>query len=1174
MTIKTKHLPPNLARRMREYARHRMFQRVTLTLALTIGVYFLLLLIGMLVDRFTFMSVDERTAMNVLVHVITAAVLVGGMGLVWWRRPGPRQVAYEMESRIAGGAEERYITVESLLGQMRLASAGSSAAGAGGATATAPAVTGDSVAGRLLEQLRGSAATLAANLRARQLTGSRTFTAARIAALLVAVLCALAISLRDYQGPLMLARFYTPGLGMPRASFVGIDLNASDQVIGKGGEVVVTATITDDTPEHLRWLMDLLGATPEGATITVQPSGADEEDDAARRVPMVRIQRDMFLFTQSQLDQSFDYRVRVGNNRTQWQQIEVVAQPKIQNVRVVVDPPDYATARLEPEPYTNFSQPIRMLLNSTATLQFGVDQPVAELRLDVAEAEQPIEVEQWDPATRQATHTFTVDQPMEVSITAVNPQGFANVERHTVRFAILEDLPPRVTLNYPPSQINAVASELVPIDAVIADDLGIAEVMITYIVNPDPMREDVAEQIDIPMEEQEPQELQIDTAFDLAETGAGPGDTVVLQIRARDSAGGSATSRQVIVHIVPFTRGAHETRRITALRFIAETLGQLAEQPADVQTRQQAIDIDAEAWDQIITAARGVDVPLPNDPSVEALLELIELEHYLTENPADQADVRAIHGIVAAAVEPAFFESPQALAAYRQQTLSTLAGDIVPPIARYRQAKNAVWRLFGMRAEAARISAELSGLEPDANLVSISRRARLYLDALQDLGDDLINLARNSGQLDQEQLNDLFGQINTAGFFMTRGPIARRVESAQQVGGLLTQVLTLTRTAVPELIVAHNQARQKLHDQLDAARQRVEAAAAADDTDVTEAAYQWFDVDGLLLERNPFTPNAARSHRLYYRDRIAATAVPETAPPAAIAAEADAWHALARRWQHVTVAAGENLTPAERLIEHALIEAESMLAAGDTRDAQRMIQQAMAVDLAADARIDATWAADETTLALRRTLPDVADRFYRPLAAANVVDRLQTLLQRLAATDEAMTAMVDALNAGRTEAITDRARTLSRRIQTQNRATDLVQSAIIVANTLVPGTDPATGPRDAVNLRLIDILGRYRQRVGGMAEPLERLAAGSESPEDIGSVQVALSRGQYLHKTLTEQISALAQAYAQGELEVEQIVGFDTMAMTQNLAVSTRTGNVGESGRQRARELLTSSPEA
>lgn len=1187
MAFNVSHLPSPIASRLRQFYVRKQALALGRVLFAVVIFYAIALFITTHIDRFVFLSTGARLAMLVVVHVLGAAMAAAGVFLWWWRRPSPRAIAYELEQALAGAAGEQIVTLESVLRDHPAAAARLGVAG-GGEVATQPRDLPEAVGQRLVEQLKSATVRFSEGREVVALVRDAWFNRLGIIA---AALLALGILLAvpaSYQWPLMLARFYQPtNQNLARPSFLKLDATPAGTTLGRGSELVIQAKLDDQTPLLLTPLMDLLGASAD--RVRLQMTGPEVADLPAdeRNIHMSRVQRDLYLHTRSDLQDDLTFRLRAGNAQAGPHKVDVMVQPSITDLQLGVIPPDYTWPSEQepaPDPVDQPQEPVRVLQDSAVVLSFSADQPVTEARLEPVEGGEIIELD-WDEQTNSAHRRFEPRKPMSYRLIVVSEHGFENVDRPTISITVSEDLPPTITLRYPPSEFTAVGPQIVPLEANIEDNLGVESVDITYVLNPSPVEEQVPKRLPVEIEEREGQaKIELNSQIDLAETGAVPGDTVLVQIRAADAAGGESTSRAVLVRVVPFSRGEHERQRLATLGAVNDVLGMLLTGNADAEPSGLAVDraFSDELWTRITDAVEGAGAPIPNPdaPTIAALFRLLELEHDLTERAVDRRDMRRMIGVLRVAAEPALRDE-----GLMDDQLRTLTGQVVPKLRSYRLSRNLSARLFGLRNEANRLKGELQtrpdGAQP--NLAAINRRAKLYLDALQATGEDLLGLARASDLLDAEALEPRVAEMNTDAFFLTSGGLASRRRAVDGLQGKLTRVITTVQDAIPTLYEDALVGRRTLRSLYNDAKQTaLDAIDRQPEAATLEAAKRWLSSEQGMLDHDPFSPIAARMARITMLDALSGRTDQPTQQPSWQAGEAtmrqrepapDAavLEALARQ-ERLARLLEADLPPAELSFSVALLKME---AAGGERDADGVDTaaerlRAVSVTPATDDAPSPTFALSDMPLPpnarslLREAGQAAADRF----GDVDTTALLDRLMETITVTQGALEELANVAQAedGDLVAATKAAQeALDREVSISNSSLALLAAA----PSVVPGAGADVARIDAVRQQWSESFARYMNRTAAGRSAIKPVAEGGASAEAVSELKANVSRLAMLHEaSFGVPMRKLKDSWAEVEDARPLQTNDPLLAQTRQLAGLALVQSTDERSATRALEAL------
>lgn len=1168
------HLPSIVANRLRAFhQRKRLFGLLRVCFATTI-LYGLLVLVAMHLDRFLFLEVAFRWRMFWVVHF--GAGLLGGMYCLVYllRRTSVRQIAYELESKLPEDAEERFVTLDDVLVREDLG--------------------GGPVAAELAGELEKATVRLSEGIQPTKLVKDAFLRRLAWAAVAVFLVFTALSSPRSYELPLMVERFYFPGRNLPKPSFVKISVTSDKIRVGKGGEAVIQAETSGELPSALLWLMKQLGISPSRCVISLaEGEEAVFEFDQGERSDMSRLLRDVFLYSKGELETSFRYQIRCGDAQTPIMTAEVIAQPKIVDAKLTVTPPAYTG--LSEQIITDVYRPLRLLPGTKIVLTFRTDQPVPVRIIRIEKVPEPIEPD-WDDATRTGIYEFELKKKVSLEIRVVNDLGFENVERAKISIGLLEDAPPVVRLDDPVGDVEKVPGELVPIKAEVEDDFGIAEVVLQFVMNPDADSENPLREVPIPLEKNGERSVPVSTFFDLDKTGAVPGDVVCLQLRGRDTADNYTESREVLIRIVSFTRGENERMRLAALRFVRDGLGEVlgSERPSAGAGAAAAFDIGRDRYQKILELAKKTGASLADRPSVLEILDLLEKEHHFTDAPRHKEDARLLYGAVRAACAPLARPEGEELYAWRSANLKTVQEDLLPGLIGFRQIKNITWRLFGMRYEAAHIGGMLDKLAAgksvgEEGLKSLTRRAELYFQTLQDIGDELISLSRTVAALEEKKIENLVGAANTEAFYMRRGSVKKRKTSTENVSKLIVDVLNEIRPACPDLLETESKARARLQ----ALYGETLLAVSPQPNGLA-----WLEADGRLMTANPFLPvwprylNYALQRRVGEGGAEAGSPEPDhralVGPGGQDAEAIGRGRALADRsafaWEAETVTALDGISNAEKLLELTLLRAETDWRATGASDAAKtgfaraLAKQSPEAEtpesavLALALEITSGGPAAASPQEEVKALADTAGRLL-PLQA--VGDGLGLLQARFQEIEGLVTKVSEGLKSSENQTAD-----VSKLLAGLERGSAAFRGLVLrlyLGLSLRPSTDAAQVRDEILLLKLRETMQRYAARVSLIVESIEAQGAASLGARELTSLATDLDRLRFLLGTVQKRLEAIAAEYredsALNEEERKKYVILKEFGRTRNWVGKTTqllTPSSGPGGDTGSREVALS----
>ncbi len=190
------------------------------------------------------------------------------------------------------------------------------------------------------------------------------------------------------------------------------------------------------------------------------------------------------------------------------------------------------------------------------------------------------------------------------------------------------------------------------------DDLGLQEAAFRFRTNASEKPDTPWREIPIDLGQEPGCQAPLQTTFDLDQTGTAPGDTIEVQVRARDTAGGDGLSRPVLIRVVAFTRGEDERRRIAALTFLQQALSHLGAK-ADGDASEHDFPPPAE-----IAAAAQISLQLRRAlPALPALLSAEQTAHAKLAEWETRRREALLAGPAAGGAASAFFRAAQAHAA-------------------------------------------------------------------------------------------------------------------------------------------------------------------------------------------------------------------------------------------------------------------------------------------------------------------------------------------------------------------------------------------------------------------------------------------------------------------------------------------------------------------------------
>lgn len=490
---------------------------------------------------------------------VAVAIVAASLRAAWrqgWRhlrRFDPSRTALEVEKH-AGGMESLLVTAVQF-----------------GRSGAAPGTSESmwAVTRRLAEEA-------AARVRPAEVASFRPLgRAALVAAGLAAAVAAWGV----VEGPLLRAgatRIFAPWLAVAYPTKTHIDLPAGDLVVKEGDRAQISATLS--------------GVVPERAVVALE-TGAGRPRDVELDVLDGRCE-----YVLASASRDFRYRIKAGDARSGWQRVRVIPAPRIEQVTVEREYPEY----LDRAPDSVEALTLTVPENTRVRWHLTLDRPVrgAVLHRD-GEDPLPLAV---DADGRRLT--------LEESATASRGYSFSWVDReHGFDFTspryylqVAADQPPRVELTMPAANLRGLIGRPLPLAIRAQDDHGLGPATITYQVN---QRPEKTVAIEAPIRNGEGEQA-LDWDYRTVLTDLQEDDTVSFVVEVRDRYPGEGGPH----------RARSDLRRITFLSR-ADYLAEIEKQMNRLLSRVHAIYRQERAAHELV---RGLD------PTEGRFLQTCQLE--------------------------------------------------------------------------------------------------------------------------------------------------------------------------------------------------------------------------------------------------------------------------------------------------------------------------------------------------------------------------------------------------------------------------------------------------------------------------------------------------------------------------------------------------------------------
>lgn len=413
-------------------------------------------------------------------------------------------------------------------------------------------------------------------------------------AVIVAVFVGIIALFATVNGPFLAAgvtRIFTPWVAAEYPTNTQITLGQEELIIKEGDPAAITA--------------QLGGVIPDGAIIYVRTG-----EGRARAVDLEVI-KGTTTYEIASASRDFTYRIKAGDDRTDWHNVRVVPAPRIDEVQVELDYPAYLQRESETIEALTLTVPEGTGLSWRLTL----DRPIQSAAF-VRDGQEPIELSvgsdgktlalsQEVPASQGYQFTW-VDQEHGYEFTS--PRYFLQVAA---------DQAPRVELTSPVTNLVAMLGRPMDLAVRVQDDHGIDTTQVAYRVNQfDEKNLDLPTTIETGQGEQ-----AIDWDYRQTLPDLQIGDSVSFAVRVSDRYPGEQGP-----HIV-----RSETRRITFLSK-EQYLEQIEKQRDRLLSRVQTIYRQQRAAHEVVRSLSSDD---------EGYLQACQLESIRQAMVRDQLNVIA-----------------------------------------------------------------------------------------------------------------------------------------------------------------------------------------------------------------------------------------------------------------------------------------------------------------------------------------------------------------------------------------------------------------------------------------------------------------------------------------------------------------------------------------------------
>ena len=305
------------------------------------------------------------------------------------------------------------------------------------------------------------AATLAENvspstiLPASRLLKSLSAVSGVMAGVVILVMLMPALTARQLE------RFTHPWDDHPPWSRLQIHVEPGDCDVVYGQGVEIHAGL-NELPDQPLELVLHRPDTNESEALPMFPEGTGESSAVQWRAALADITTDI------------RYRVQTGSARTKWFRISVITVPEIEDVSVVMTPPEYArqSATSGPIPAAGLSglpgTHVQVSVRSNRPLSHG------DLRLSQGEVESAMTMAATDSDPHVAMAEFEIHSAGSLKLAVTDISGQPSNDSVEVGIILLKDQTPFVRLLQPQASSFATPDALIPVVVAAEDDYGVA----------------------------------------------------------------------------------------------------------------------------------------------------------------------------------------------------------------------------------------------------------------------------------------------------------------------------------------------------------------------------------------------------------------------------------------------------------------------------------------------------------------------------------------------------------------------------------------------------------------------------------------------------------------------------------------------------------------------------
>ncbi len=274
--------------------------------------------------------------------------------------------------------------------------------------------------------------------------------------MLSVVIAALAV----LNGPFLgvgVQRIFCPWMTVAYPTYTQIGLEQDELVLKEGDSGLIQAS--------------LKGVVPEDAYIYVSTG-----QGRPRKIDL-KVSDASCTYTIASASRDFTYRIKAGDDRTDWHKVRVIPAPRVEHVNVNVEFPDYLARELESVEALTLTVPEGSKLDWKITL----DRPIRAATF-LRDGEQLVALQVSEDG-RQVTFARAVTASSGYSFSWVEKERGFRFTSSRYYLQVASDKAPRVELTSPESNLVAMIGRPLSLAVRAQDDHGIGSTVVAYRVN-------------------------------------------------------------------------------------------------------------------------------------------------------------------------------------------------------------------------------------------------------------------------------------------------------------------------------------------------------------------------------------------------------------------------------------------------------------------------------------------------------------------------------------------------------------------------------------------------------------------------------------------------------------------------------------------------------------------